>query len=161
VARWARTLSTELILTHAYEGGHPDHDAAAFICHAAAELHAREGLPKPWIVEMPLYRRGGDDRVNGRFLPPIGPDAWTLVLDREALARKRHALGAFVTQRHVVSAFDPGVERYRTAPAHDFLRPPHPGVLHYEHEGWARGDDFRQQVWTAQRALRLGDGLWD
>ena len=35
----ARHIRT--VLTHAYEGGHPDHDAAAFAVHAAAELKRR------------------------------------------------------------------------------------------------------------------------
>lgn len=31
----------EVRLTHAYEGGHPDHDAVAFACHAARWIQAR------------------------------------------------------------------------------------------------------------------------
>ena len=30
--------SHDLLLTHPYEGGHPDHDACAFVAHAAARL---------------------------------------------------------------------------------------------------------------------------
>jgi LmbE family N-acetylglucosaminyl deacetylase len=39
----------ELLITHAYEGGHPDHDAVAF---AVAEACA--GLARPRVVEMAL-----------------------------------------------------------------------------------------------------------
>ena len=41
------------VITHAYEGGHPDHDATAFCVHAACVLMAKD-TPPPTIVEAPL-----------------------------------------------------------------------------------------------------------
>ena len=35
------------VITHAYEGGHPDHDAAALAVHAAVQLLRREGDEPP------------------------------------------------------------------------------------------------------------------
>ena len=32
----------DLLMTHPYEGGHPDHDACAFMAHAAARLGGRK-----------------------------------------------------------------------------------------------------------------------
>ena len=54
--RIAETLRVEqpvVVFTHAYEGGHPDHDAAAFAVYAACRL---VDAP-PAIVEMPFYHR--------------------------------------------------------------------------------------------------------
>src|SRR5712671_1244219 len=55
----------QAVITHAYEGGHPDHDAAAFAVHAACRLAAE---PPP-ILEMALYHRRDDQLVSGEFLP--------------------------------------------------------------------------------------------
>src|SRR4051812_10799066 len=37
--------ATEVVLTQPYEGGHPDHDATAFIAHAAVALLRAHGRP--------------------------------------------------------------------------------------------------------------------
>src|SRR5262249_51185210 len=57
-----------IIMTHAFEGGHPDHDASAFAVHAACALIARRGRC-PQIVEMPLYRASGDGWALQNFVP--------------------------------------------------------------------------------------------
>jgi LmbE family N-acetylglucosaminyl deacetylase len=61
--------SAEIVLTHSYEGGHPDHDATAFAVHAAATL---AGPSAARIVEMPFYRAGPDGWVLGQFAPAQG-----------------------------------------------------------------------------------------
>src|SRR5215210_1638225 len=47
-----REQGIELVLTHAFEGGHPDHDATAFAAHAAGALLHHEGSA-PALIEMP------------------------------------------------------------------------------------------------------------
>ncbi|MEA2693820.1 MAG: N-acetylglucosamine malate deacetylase 2 [Acidobacteriota bacterium] len=73
-------LASERVLTVAYEGGHPDHDAVAFAAHAAAELLRRRGRGAPELWEMALYHAGAEAGeggiVTGRFLaltpqPPL------------------------------------------------------------------------------------------
>jgi N-acetylglucosamine malate deacetylase 2 len=44
-----------MVVTHAYEGGHPDHDAVAFAVQAAARLLQQRGHGLT-VIEMPLYR---------------------------------------------------------------------------------------------------------
>src|SRR5215207_6872772 len=58
--------ATEIVLTHSYEGGHPDHDVAAFAAHAAVELLRREGREIA-IIEMPFYRADGEGWAVQRF----------------------------------------------------------------------------------------------
>jgi LmbE family N-acetylglucosaminyl deacetylase len=53
------------VITHAYEGGHPDHDAAAFAVHAACRLMSEP----PALLEMALYHRHDGRLVSGEFLP--------------------------------------------------------------------------------------------
>ena len=59
----------QAVITHAYEGGHPDHDAAAFAVRAACRLAAE---PPP-ILEMALYHRRDGRLVSGEFLNPRKP----------------------------------------------------------------------------------------
>jgi hypothetical protein len=42
----------------------------------------------------------------------------------------------YPTQRHVLGSFPLDVERFRVAPAYDFLQPPHDGRLYYERFRW-------------------------
>ncbi len=53
----------DAVLTHAYEGGHPDHDAVAFAAHAAAR---RAGRP---VFEMPFYHAAPEGWARQVFLP--------------------------------------------------------------------------------------------
>ena len=54
-----------VVITHAYEGGHPDHDATAFAVHAAARR-----CPELRIIEMTSYHAGPGGRLSsGTFLP--------------------------------------------------------------------------------------------
>jgi LmbE family N-acetylglucosaminyl deacetylase len=126
----------EAVLTHAYEGGHPDHESAAFMVHAAAALLRARGQPAPDIVEMTSYHRGEDGLLAGRFLPG---DRGELTVDLTPAERslRRALLDAHATQQRTLRIFQ-GVtqEGWRIAPAYDFRRRPHAGPLWYEHLGW-------------------------
>ena len=113
------------VLTHPYEGGHPDHDATALAVHRAA--------PCP-VFEFASYHAGPDGIQTGCFLP--GPAATVLSLTASEAARKRAMLDCFVTQRATLAPFCAAVEPFRPAPAYDFTQPPHPGTLHYERYDW-------------------------
>lgn len=115
------------VITHAYEGGHPDHDATAFAVHAAAG-----GRP---VLEFAGYHADAEGRlVTGRFLP--GPAAVAVPLIDAEQARKRSMFACFVTQAGVLAAFDASQEAFRPAPAYDFTIAPQPHRLNYEHWGW-------------------------
>src|SRR4051794_12273490 len=50
----------EVIFTHPYEGGHPDHDACAFAVHHAVRLCQSAGGQAPVIIEGAFYNAGPD-----------------------------------------------------------------------------------------------------
>ena len=144
------------VLTHAYEGGHPDHDATAFcVAHAAA---GRE------LVEFPAYHAGPNGELrNGCFLPLLPPGegrdkgvaapilAGTVprrphpdplpggegeaALSPAEQFRKRRMIACFQTQSAFLQHFSTTVEPFRSA-IPDFTRPPHPGLLNYERWQW-------------------------
>jgi LmbE family N-acetylglucosaminyl deacetylase len=64
IADLLRDENPAVVFTHAYEGGHPDHDAVAFAVHAACRLF--DEAPK--IIEFPLYHRRDGRFVTGQFV---------------------------------------------------------------------------------------------
>jgi len=145
----------EAVLTHPYEGGHPDHDATAFAVHAAAALVKQQGHAAPAIVEMACYHEGKEGFRAGAFLG-VGPDDTVLHLTPEEQARKRALLDRFVTQAHTLPYLPVAVECFRRAQPTDFLQPPHAGMLHYERQPWGMtGERFRELARQALQELGL------
>lgn len=131
-----RERAAEVVLVHPYEGGHPDHDAAAFIAHAAAALLARDHVAPPALIEMAFYHASGAAATRGDFLPAPGRMAATVELSRPERDMKRRMRDCFVTQREVLAPFPLDRERFRVAPRYHFTAPPHAGALHYEWYDW-------------------------
>ena len=113
------------VYTHAYEGGHPDHDAVAF---------ALAGLPNVW--EFPLYHANGGGFVPQSFID--GKAETVVELDADRRRAKRSWLDCFASQQRVIGMFPINREFFRPMRAYDFTRPPHPGELYYEQRklGW-------------------------
>lgn len=145
----------EVVITHAYEGGHPDHDATALVVHAAARLVRRCGAASPQIVEAASYHAAPGHLVTGEFLPHPGTPELALRLSDEEAARKRAMLACFASQKGTLAPFGAEIERFRPAPAYDFRRPPHAGTLHYERLGFSR-DGARFRELAAKALARLG-----
>jgi N-acetylglucosamine malate deacetylase 2 len=148
------TSGAEVVVTHAYEGGHPDHDATAFAVQAALRLASAGG---PRLVEMAGYHAGPSGMAVGDFLPGTGAAPVTVTLSAEQCALKRDMLACFTTQRQVLAGFPVGTERLRPAPSYDFTAPPHSGRLFYETFPWGMtGTRFRRLAAEALDALGLG-----
>ena len=155
-------MRAQSVLTHSYEGGHPDHDATAFAVHAAAALLRRRGEAAPELVEMTSYHRGTQGLRAGEFLPDAQADAGlaSVHLDADAQRRKRALLACYASQRETLAQFGVDVERFRPAPAHDFSRAPHDGPLYYEMHPWGlSGAGFRTLAADAMAQLALGERL--
>jgi N-acetylglucosamine malate deacetylase 2 len=134
------TAGAGCIVTHPYEGGHPDHDAAAL-------LASRLALP---VVEFACYARVGGERVFGRFVDDPGRAEAVRVLDAEDRVRVDRALAAHSSQAGVFGSWRPAFERWRAAPYYDFGRAPPGEVCLYDGFGWA----LTQARW---RAIAAGE----
>jgi LmbE family N-acetylglucosaminyl deacetylase len=125
-------LAPACLLTHAYEGGHPDHDATCLI----ARLAATRLDPPPAILEMAGYFANVDGQtVIGGFVGE--PAALVAPLNPAERARREAMLDCFATQEATLQPFrNMEHEAFRLAPPCDFTHAPHPGTLHYERHEW-------------------------
>jgi len=134
-------LRPSLLLTHPYEGGHPDHDSAAFAVQQTLlqASHIRE-LRR---LEFASYHGRSGALETGTFLPGWGEPGKTMVLCPEEQSLKRAMLECFRSQQAFLQLFPTDREIFRPAPVYDFTQAPHSGPLFYEQQGWARGDEWR------------------
>jgi LmbE family N-acetylglucosaminyl deacetylase len=127
----------EVIFTHPFEGGHPDHDACALAVHHAVTTHDAQKNTAPVIIEAPFYHAGPQGFEAGTF-PRSDRSTAEVVYELSPAERQRkHALIAcFVTQQETLKGFHDATERYRIAPKYNFTRLPHPGKVLYDHYPW-------------------------
>lgn len=120
-------LRPGLLLAPAYEGGHPDHDAANVL---AAYCARRAAIPA-W--EYALYTAQAGTIMRQCF---PGQPGWTRRLNLPAAAAKRHAMSLYASQAATLAAFSPACEAWRPLPRHDYRRPALAGPAVYELWGW-------------------------
>lgn len=150
-------LEFDRVITHAYEGGHPDHDSVAFCVHAACALIAKAGETPPVIVEAPLYNAPGGAFQSNQFLAngDAGPVAHFKHSPAEQ-ALKTAMFDCHATQSKILAQFDLTEEKFRQAPRYHFAAAPHPGKLGFDSFGWfLNGRKWRAHAWRALRELDL------
>jgi N-acetylglucosamine malate deacetylase 2 len=145
-------LAVQVVLTPAYEGGHPDHDSTAFAVHRAVFLL---GPAAPHLVEMCLYHGREGKMETNQFLENLtAPEPSTVILSNEHRRLKQKAFALYRSQQEMLKCFSTRVERFRIAPRYDFQSAPHPGKLFYEQFDWkVTGAQWRQ---LARRAEPIG-----
>jgi LmbE family N-acetylglucosaminyl deacetylase len=149
VAQVIEEFLPDCVLTHPYEGGHPDHDSCAFAARAALS----RVVQPPALVEFTSYHAGEQGMIAGSFL---GSDAFVSVpLNERQRELKQRMFDCFRTQQHVLKLFPIENEKFRVAPEYDFTRPPHEGRLHYENLNWGI-DGARWREHAAQALEQLG-----
>jgi LmbE family N-acetylglucosaminyl deacetylase len=154
-----RERRIEVAVTHAFEGGHPDHDATALAVHMAAAIAGSQG-DSPAVIEMPLYHLGPSGWTMQRFVAGAGPPELAIRLTPEQRARKQAMLDAYATQRETLSMVSADVERFRRAPAYDFSLLPNGGRLLYDLHDWGMtGARWQPLAAAALAELRLGSVL--
>lgn len=142
IAALIEEIRPDVVYTHPYEGGHPDHDSAAF---AVAQLCR----PR----EFTCYHAGAQGFVTGEFLGNMEPYVDVQVLNDSERELKRKMFECFHSQERVLRDFPIVCEKFRDAPRYDFTQPPHPGRLHYENLGWnITGESWRRR---ADEAIKL------
>lgn len=141
-----------ILITHPYEGGHPDHDTAALIARLAVTGVERR---PPELIEMTSYHSREGRCVTGEFLNTDGENELTIVLSEEQRERKRQMFAAHASQRRILAGFSTDRESFRPTPAYDFTRAPHDGKLWYECMGWP----ITGEQWRSLAAAALSQPL--
>lgn len=153
ITTFLQQSGADIVVTHPYEGGHPDHDATAFATHAALQLMKRNGFRPPALFEMALHPSEDFKAKVPEFLPDAGGETTTLLLDERAQELKQRMFECFETQRESLQVSPFGPEKFRQPPAYDFSVPPQPGKLHYENFDWAP----RSEEWQSLASKALAD----
>ncbi|HEV2963502.1 MAG TPA: PIG-L family deacetylase [Candidatus Angelobacter sp.] len=120
----------DCVLTLAYEGGHPDHDAACFI---ASDVGKRLKLP---VWESPLYHRRTDGSIATQTFPATTGNEIELKVEDPALEKKLQMFHTYKSQSLALGSFHPEIEKLRPVMAYDFTIPPMPWKLNYELWQW-------------------------
>jgi LmbE family N-acetylglucosaminyl deacetylase len=130
----------DVVFTHPYEGGHPDHDACAFAVHRAVSSLRAQRRQAPLVAECAFYHRGPNGHESGVFLDSNLGGARTTEVVRDLSSaerqRKTSILRCFATQRQTIGLFSVDRESFRIAPDYDFHRPAHPGPAYCDLLGW-------------------------
>jgi LmbE family N-acetylglucosaminyl deacetylase len=151
LAAFIDELRPSAVFTHAYEGGHPDHDATAAAVHAAFCL-----LKRPCaLTEFAGYHAGAAGMECECFLPN-GPEVRSRPLTPGENRRKREMLNSFASQSRVLAQFPLRNEPLRLAPKYDFARPPHEGRVYYDNFDWGvHSAEWRELAQSAFRDLGI------
>lgn len=134
LARFLEQRHPDVLVTHSYEGGHPDHDACALLARLAVDLIAED--EKPALVEMTSYHAREGSCATGEFLNSDPPSELMIDLNETQRRIKQSMMEAHASQKLVLQYFDTKHERYRKAPPYDFTKQPHDGKLWYECMNW-------------------------
>lgn len=144
----------EIVLTHAYEGGHPDHDATAFAVHHAVKLLTMHGGPMPTIAEFAGYHWRDGAMRTGCFLPHPDVSVRRLSLGKSERRLKSAMCACYESQQRVLASFAIDAESFRLGPSYDFTDAPHAGRLFYEWFAWrVDGVQWRRLARRAQQEL--------
>lgn len=137
ITTFLQQCAADIVVTHPYEGGHPDHDATAFATHAALRLLKENGFRPPVLFEMALHPSEDFKAKLPEFLPGSERETTTLLLDERAQELKQRMFACLETQRGSLEVSPVGPEKFRQPSAYDFNAPPQDGKLHYENFDWA------------------------
>ena len=154
-----RSQQTEIVITHPYEGGHPDHDAVALAVQAACRILQRSQRAEPRIIEMTSYHLNAGKLEAGVFLPQNGCEPAVFYLSEDERLLKRRLLALYRTQSRTLSVFPIETEQFRAAPRYDFTRPPHSGPLLYDCFNWGVTSAHWQEL--AVDATQTLECAWD
>lgn len=140
-----------IVITHAYEYGHPDHDTAALAVHVVCAMRARADT-RPCVIEFPSYHLEKGNACYGVFWPDPKRREWIARLEADEQRHKARALTCFASQSEMLRHFPIEVERFRRAPDYDFREPAPPRAAWYDQRHW----DIDSRKWRqlARRGLR-------
>ena len=140
----------DVVVTHPYEGGHPDHDAVCFAVHQAIQRMPEEIAGRLALVEMTSYFGRDGRRVVSEFVDGC-ETAITISLDEDQKLLKHQMYRAHSSQYSLLSEFPLEFERFRLAPRYNFSAKPVSDELLYDSDDLGITSD--EWIDLASRAL--------
>ena len=126
----------ECVFTHAYEGGHPDHDAVAFAARAAISPASVAGSCRAVADRDAFVSQPRAARACGRVSRRGRTPAFVVDLSAQMRELKRRMMASHDTQRATLAAFGVEQERFRRAAPVDFTQAAEWGRVYYERFDW-------------------------
>jgi len=126
----------KVVITHAYEHGHPDHDTAALCVRLAIRRLYADGAEVPQVYEFPIYAMEAGQPVFGRFHPHPNAPETILPMTEAERARRNAALAEYRSQSSVLEFAGHWEERLRRPPIYDFRAPAPQAAAWYDRHGW-------------------------
>jgi N-acetylglucosamine malate deacetylase 2 len=148
-----KKMEPDLILTHPYEGGHPDHDATALAVHICRKLASLRDESFPHVAEFASYHAFHGERRIGYFLDFPNHPVLEFWLSEKESAQKRLMFDNYRSQKQNLKGFETQiqVERFRNAPSYDFSRSPSSESLYYDSQPWG----MKSEQWRESAKLVL------
>ncbi|MGE5457803.1 MAG: PIG-L deacetylase family protein [Methanococcaceae archaeon] len=147
-------VKPDIIFTHPYEGGHPDHDSTSFAVNIACMVLNKEKGQCPALKEFTSYFSLGGEMRTFDFIPHHCIETEIYYLTPEQIQLKKKMFECFETQKKVLAYFPVEVEMSRNTPVYNFSLPPHNGKLYYELFNWGiSGTKWRENASAALQVL--------
>jgi LmbE family N-acetylglucosaminyl deacetylase len=144
-------IGPDSLLTLAYEGGHPDHDACSFI----SWWFGRHRKIPAW--ESPLYHRNPDGSGAVQTFPQQTGQEINYKVEGEALHKKLEMFHTYKSQKLVLDGFRPEIERFRPMADYDFTQRPLPWKLNYELWQWKMTGEEVSQAFASYLSGKIVD----
>jgi len=140
----------DLVLTHPYEGGHPDHDSTALSVHMALQNNLRNNGYAPVALEFTSYFGENGEIATNKFLEMGSYLQRGYILSENEQNNKKQMLNCFESQIEFLKIFSLEKELFRQIPDYDFTLAPHEGILFYENFDWGiTGKQWREYAKNA------------
>jgi N-acetylglucosamine malate deacetylase 2 len=138
--RIVREFSPELLISHAFEGGHIDHDA----CHILARRVAQAANLS--ALEFPMYWKSENGADVFQQFRAGGSGEVVLELTKEEIRCKQEMLAQYQTQRALLSYFGLEMERFRPMSEEENAKPEWPGYPFENGKQYLKTDALLQKI---------------
>lgn len=134
----------DIILTHSYDGGHPDHDTASFATWAACKILLKKDQCTPVIAEFATYHGKCKQISRLDFLPYGEIPEFKLYLAKYEQTLKTKLFEHYKSQFDILKHFPVTHECYRLQPNYNFKQPPLTDYILYDSYNWG----INSYIWS-------------
>ena len=147
--RIAGDFSANVMVSHAYEGGHIDHDACSFLAMQTARALRKKHL------EFPLYWKSETGVDVFQEFRHGRAGEFALWLSRQELAVKQQMRAEYRSQEGIVRVFPPETERFRPVVSENYARPICPDYAFENRRRRLKADSFLRKLAEFEASVKV------